>query len=133
MASNSDSRIPRDLVTIIGKAIDKEPARRYQTAAELADDLRRFTDDQPIRARKSTPLERIRRWHRRNPAVAGLVWTLLVVLSSVVELGLARLEIAGPASFNLAAWLGPWWSLAASLLLVWALLARPPVAATFQL
>jgi len=77
-----DARIPRDLETIVLKAIDKEPARRYQNAMELADDLRRFTDDQPILARKSTPLERMRRWHRRNPAVAALLWTLLVVLSS---------------------------------------------------
>lgn len=77
-----DPRIPRDLETIVLKAIDKEPARRYQNATEMADDLRRFTDDQPILARKSSPLERIGRWHRRNPVVAGLVWTLLVVLSS---------------------------------------------------
>ncbi|MFI5459935.1 MAG: protein kinase [Isosphaerales bacterium] len=76
-----DARIPRDLETIVSKAIDKEPARRYQNAVELADDLRRFTDDQPILARKSTPVERFRRWHRRNPAVAGLLWALLVVLS----------------------------------------------------
>jgi tetratricopeptide (TPR) repeat protein len=77
-----DTRIPRDLETIVLKAIDKEPARRYQTGAELADDLRRFTDDQPILARKSTLPERIGRWHRRNPVVAALVWSLLVVLSS---------------------------------------------------
>jgi len=77
-----DARIPRDLETIVLKAIDKEPARRYQNAKELADDLGRFTDDQPIHARKSTPLERIGRWHRRNPVVAGLLWALLVVLSS---------------------------------------------------
>ena len=77
-----DARIPRDLETIVMKAIDKEPARRYQTAAELADDLRRFTDDQPILARKSTTLERIVRWHRRNRMVAALLSTLLVVLSS---------------------------------------------------
>ena len=77
-----DARIPRDLETIVLKAIDKEPARRYQNATELADDLRRFTDDQPILARKSTRLERIGRWHRRHRVVAALLWTLLVVLSS---------------------------------------------------
>ena len=44
--------IPRDLVTIVHKAIDREPARRYPTAGELAADLQRFLDDEPIRARR---------------------------------------------------------------------------------
>ena len=44
------NRDPRDLVTIIHKAIDRSPARRYQTAAELADDLQRFLRDEPVRA-----------------------------------------------------------------------------------
>ena len=56
-----DSRVARDLETIVLKAIEKEPARRYQNATELADDLRRFTEDQPILARKSSVLERIER------------------------------------------------------------------------
>ena len=72
----STPTFPAILETIVLKAIEKEPARRYQSAKELADDLRRFTDDQPILARKSTPLERIGRWHRRNPLVAALLWTI---------------------------------------------------------
>jgi WD40 repeat protein/tetratricopeptide (TPR) repeat protein len=72
-----DPHVPRDLVTIIAKATDKEPARRYQTAAELGDDLRRFLEDRPIRARQTGPVERGWRWCRRNPAVTLLLAALV--------------------------------------------------------
>ena len=78
-----DPHIPRDLETIVLKAIAKEPADRYSTAAALAEDLRRFLADRPIQARRNSTLERTWRWCRRNPAVAGLsgaVALLLVVL-----------------------------------------------------
>jgi WD40 repeat protein/tetratricopeptide (TPR) repeat protein len=68
-----DWQIPRDLETIVLKAIDKEPRRRYQTAEELEADLRRYLADEPIRARRVTPAERLARWCQRNPAVAALV------------------------------------------------------------
>jgi serine/threonine protein kinase/predicted Zn-dependent protease len=79
-----DSRVPRDLETIVLKAIEKEPSRRYQTADELAGDLQRFLDDRPILARRVGALERGWRWARRNPIVAGLsgfVALLLVVVA----------------------------------------------------
>ena len=63
--------IPRDLETIVLKAIAKEPARRYATAEQLAEDLRRFLADRPILARRISPAERAWRWCRRNPALAG--------------------------------------------------------------
>jgi serine/threonine protein kinase/WD40 repeat protein len=66
-----DGRIPRDLETIILKAISKEPARRYQTAADLAADLQLFLADRPIRARRTTAVERFGRWCHRNPWLAG--------------------------------------------------------------
>jgi serine/threonine protein kinase/WD40 repeat protein len=66
-----DGRIPRDLETITLKAIAKEPARRYQTAGELAADLQLFLADRPIRARRSTLPEQFGRWCRRNPWLAG--------------------------------------------------------------
>ena len=71
---------PRDLVTVVEKAIDKDPARRYQTAGALADDLQRFLDGRPITARRATELERVRMWARRRPATAGLVAALFLCL-----------------------------------------------------
>ena len=79
---------PRDLVTIVEKAIDKDPARRYQTAGALADDLQRFLDGRPITARRATELERYVRWARRNPGIAvlGGVLTAVLVLVTVASL-----------------------------------------------
>ena len=54
-----DGRIPRDLETIVRKAIDKEPARRYSSAEAMAEDLRRFLDNEPILARQSSSVERV--------------------------------------------------------------------------
>jgi WD40 repeat protein/serine/threonine protein kinase len=71
--------VPRDLETIIHKAIDRERAGRYQTAAALAEDLRRFVADEPIRARRASVPERLARWGRRNPGVAILLGALLMV------------------------------------------------------
>ena len=72
--------VPRDMETIVQKAIDRDPARRYPTAAALAEDLQRFLDDKPIKARRVTPAEQAWRWARRNPAVASLAAGLLVAL-----------------------------------------------------
>jgi serine/threonine protein kinase/WD40 repeat protein len=66
-----DRRLPPDLETVVLKAIEKEPARRYQSAHELADDLRRFLDLRPIKARQTSWPERTWRWCRRNPIVAA--------------------------------------------------------------
>lgn len=71
---------PRDLVTIVEKATEKDPARRYQSAGGLADDLQRFLDGRPITARRATELERLWMWARRRPAMAGLVAALFLCL-----------------------------------------------------
>jgi serine/threonine protein kinase/WD40 repeat protein len=65
-----DPRIPRDLETIVLTALAKEPGHRYPTAEALAEDLKRFLEDRPIRARRSTALEQFWRWCRRNPLPA---------------------------------------------------------------
>jgi serine/threonine protein kinase len=80
-----DGQVPRDLETIILKTIAKDPDRRYQTAGQLAEDLRRFLADRPIQARRSTVWERSWRWCRRNPiqaAMSGFVTLLLLILAS---------------------------------------------------
>jgi WD40 repeat protein/serine/threonine protein kinase len=79
---------PRDLVTIIHKAIDRDPGRRYATAGDMASDLQRFLDDEPIQARRQTPLERYWRWARHNPGIAvlGGVLTAVLVLATVTSL-----------------------------------------------
>jgi serine/threonine protein kinase/Flp pilus assembly protein TadD len=68
-----DRLIPRDLETIVLKAIDKEPGRRYATAGELSDDLIRFLAGEPVRARRIGMWERGAKWIRRRPAVAALL------------------------------------------------------------
>jgi serine/threonine protein kinase len=75
-----DGRIPRDLETIVLKAIDKDPRGRYPTAAALGEDLQRFVEDRPIRARRISPAERLWRWARRNKAIASLLTLLAIVL-----------------------------------------------------
>jgi WD40 repeat protein len=68
-----DRSVPRDLETIVLKAIEKEPGRRYQTAAELAEDLRRFLAGEPVRARRVGVWERGVKWVKRRPALAALL------------------------------------------------------------
>ena len=72
--------VPRDLDTVCLKCLEKEPHRRYQSAAELAEELGRFHRNEPVKARPVSRVERCWRWCRRNPAVAGLLAGILAAL-----------------------------------------------------
>jgi hypothetical protein len=74
--------IPAELETIVLKALEKNPADRYATARELADDLERFVKDEPIRARRPALAQRARKWARRHRAIvmsAAVVFALGLV------------------------------------------------------
>jgi serine/threonine-protein kinase len=83
-----DAPVPRDLQTICLKCLHKEPARRYPSAAALAEDLRHFLRGEPVAARRAGRLERIARWVRHRPALA-------VLLAGTVGLALTAAGGAG--------------------------------------
>jgi WD40 repeat protein/serine/threonine protein kinase len=87
-----DRAIPAELETIVLKALAKAPEERYATAGELADDLRRFLEDRPIRARRPTALQRARKWARRHQALvrSALVSGVLLLALAVIALALSN-------------------------------------------
>ncbi len=75
-------QIPVELETIVNKAIRKNPTERYVTAHDLAEDLRSFLQNKPIKAKPPTRRERLAKWSRRHPAA---IWaTIFILLATTV-------------------------------------------------
>lgn len=88
-----DRSIPRDLASIVSKAIEKEPRRRYATAAAMAEDLHRYMTGQSISARPVSVLERGVRWTKRNRSLAALLFTIvtfIVLVAIIAPIALLR-------------------------------------------
>jgi hypothetical protein len=81
--------IPPELETVVLKAVAKAPAERYATAQEMADDLQRFLEDRPIRARRPSPVEKAWKWARRHKAVVASALAALLLSVAVLAAGTA--------------------------------------------
>ena len=87
--------VPRDLETVCLKCLEKEPGRRYPSALDLAEDLRRFLDQKPVKARGVSAAGRLGRWARRNRSVAaalGVIALLLIGVAIASSLAALRFE-----------------------------------------
>ena len=75
--------MPRDLETICLKCLHKAAARRYAGARELAEDLCRYREGKPVRARRVGTAERAHKWAKRRPALAGLFASLAILVAGI--------------------------------------------------
>jgi tetratricopeptide (TPR) repeat protein len=92
-----DKKVPVDLETICLRCLEKDPDRRYQKAADLAEDLRRYVNRFAIKARRAGPVHQLAKWVRRRPAVAaslgGLLIALCLMLAFAYQSYRARLQL----------------------------------------
>jgi serine/threonine-protein kinase len=89
--SRLNDKVPRDLETICLKCLTKEPLRRYGTAAELAEDLRRYIRGEPILARRAGPIERLAKWTRRHRSLAAALFSGMLLLNVLVAMVVSAL------------------------------------------
>lgn len=84
--------LPNDLKIVVAKSIAANPIERYQSASDFRDDIRRFLNDEPIRARRTTVIQKLTRWCRRNPALAastGIAMAAMLVATVASSVGFA--------------------------------------------
>ena len=84
--------LPADLETILLKAMEKDPTHRYASARDMADDLRRFLEDEPVVARRPSLARHVERWVRRHRAVVAA--TMVALLVSVIALTTGSIRTA---------------------------------------
>ena len=83
-----NGKVPVDLETICLKAMEKDPDRRYQTAGQMAEDLRRYVNRFAILARRAGPFARLQKWVMRNPALSAALAAVLVLRRRCCRAGL---------------------------------------------
>lgn len=96
-------KFDRDLETICARCLEREPADRYQSAADLADDLQNWLDDRPIAARPTGPWIRARRWVRQNRGVAALLAAFCLVIAGSIAWQVRVQRIQSVLTANLLA------------------------------
>jgi serine/threonine protein kinase/WD40 repeat protein len=90
--STVDPRVPRDLETIVLKALAKRPADRYLTAAELAEDLSRYLNHEPVKARRISPVGRLWRVARRHPGITGVTTVAAATILAIATFAYVRVS-----------------------------------------
>ena len=90
--SRRGAKVPTDLETICLKCLSKDPARRYASAEELANDLRRFQAGEPVKARPASRVERALKWAKRRPALAALMGVVVLALVGLTALSAIALD-----------------------------------------
>ena len=88
--STIDPRVPRDLETIVLKALAKRPADRYSTAAELAEDLARYLNHEPVKARRISPVGRLWRVARRHPGITSVTTVAAAAILAIATFAYVR-------------------------------------------
>ncbi len=89
-----DPRVPRDLETIVLKAMAKRPGDRYQTAGDLRDDLSRYLRHEPVKARRIGPVGRLWRFSRRHPGISAVTSVAALVVFTIATLAYVRVVAA---------------------------------------
>jgi eukaryotic-like serine/threonine-protein kinase len=90
--STVDPRVPRDLETIVLKALAKRPADRYLTAAELAEDLARYLNHEPVKARRISPVGRLWRVARRHPGITSVTTVAAATILAIATFAYVRIS-----------------------------------------